>query len=78
MTATQVQIADCLYDNVQNSDLIGGLAPLDLELGSAKEPCGAMIEYRLYFLDGAGHITSREEFDAPTDKDALTHAKQII
>jgi hypothetical protein len=37
-----------------------------------------MIDYRLYFLDSAGHIVRGEEFVAPSDEAALEHARQYV
>lgn len=37
-----------------------------------------MADYRLYFLDSAGHIVRREDLDFPTDQDAVEHARQYV
>jgi hypothetical protein len=34
-----------------------------------------MLDYRLYFLDEAGHIQGVVEFDCANDADAVAHAK---
>ena len=34
-----------------------------------------MLDYRLYFLDEAGHIQGVVEFDCANDADAIAHAK---
>jgi hypothetical protein len=39
---------------------------------------GTMIDYRLYFLDSAGHIMKFKDFEAPNDEQALAHAKQYV
>ncbi|MGH6910948.1 MAG: hypothetical protein ACREEG_12235, partial [Phenylobacterium sp.] len=34
-----------------------------------------MLDYRLYFLDEAGHIQGVVEFDCASDADAIAHAR---
>jgi hypothetical protein len=34
-----------------------------------------MLDYRLYFLDEAGHIQGVVEFDCASDNDAIAHAR---
>ena len=34
-----------------------------------------MLDYRLYFLDDAGHIRGVVEFDCANDANAIAHAK---
>ncbi|HEX3886088.1 MAG TPA: hypothetical protein VHW05_01230 [Phenylobacterium sp.] len=36
-----------------------------------------MPEYKLYTMNGAGHITSRADFEAASDRKARAHAQAV-